>query len=75
MLETQVPAGMRPLPHARKSHSCTAYFDSCALALAASQSALLISRNPCPLHEFWPLHELLALLQADCPLQELTPAH
>jgi hypothetical protein len=27
------------------------------------------------LQEFWPLQALLALLQAECPLQELTPAH
>src|SRR6185437_14730451 len=45
-----------------------------AFALAASHSALLISRNPLPLQEFWPLQALLALLQADWPLQALTPA-
>src|ERR1700722_14992879 len=44
-------------------------------ALAASQSAFVISMNPLPLQEFWPLQALLALLQADWPLQELTPLH
>jgi hypothetical protein len=28
-----------------------------------------------PLQEFWPLQALLALLQADWPLQEFTPSH
>jgi hypothetical protein len=28
-----------------------------------------------PLQEFWPLQELLAVLQAEWPLQELTPSH
>src|SRR3984957_640531 len=46
-----------------------------ALAFAASQSALVISTKPLPLQEFWPLQELLALLQADWPLQEFTPVH
>jgi hypothetical protein len=36
---------------------------------------LVISTKPLPLHEFWPLQELLALLQADWPLQEFTPVH
>ncbi len=36
-----------------------------ALALAASHSALVISRKPLPLQEFWPLQALLALLQAE----------
>jgi hypothetical protein len=27
------------------------------------------------LQEFWPLHELLAVLQAEWPLQEFTPSH
>src|SRR5580704_9719846 len=44
-----------------------AYLASFAFAFAAAQSALLIST------EFWPLQELLALLQADWPLQEFTP--
>jgi hypothetical protein len=43
------------------------------LALAASHSFCVISTKPLPLQEFWPLHELLADLQEDCPLQELTP--
>ena len=43
-------------------------------AFAASQSALVISMKPLPLQEFWPLQELLALLQADWPLQEFTPS-
>jgi hypothetical protein len=46
-----------------------------ALAFAASQSAWVIILNPVPLQEFWPLQELLALLQADWPLQEFTPEH
>src|SRR5258708_10308023 len=57
-------------PEARPAHS--SYF---ALAFAASHSALLISRNPLPLQEFWPLQALLALLHAECPLQEFTPSH
>jgi hypothetical protein len=43
------------------------------LAFAASHSFWVISTNPLPLHEFWPLQELLADLQDDCPLHELTP--
>ncbi|MBV9698177.1 MAG: hypothetical protein JO005_14730 [Gammaproteobacteria bacterium] len=31
--------------------------------------------NPLPLQEFWPLQALLALLHAECPLQEFTPSH
>src|SRR5437773_4188413 len=46
-----------------------------ALAFAASHSALVSSRYPLPLQEFWPLQALLALLHAECPLQELTPSH
>src|ERR1700730_9239335 len=46
-----------------------------AFAFAASHSALVISRYPLPLQEFWPLQALLALLHAECPLQELTPSH
>src|ERR1700748_314805 len=46
-----------------------------ALALAASHLAWVISTKPLPLQEVWPLQELLALLQADLPLQELTPSH
>src|SRR5579862_1587396 len=46
-----------------------------ALALAASHSAWVIIMNPLPLQEFWPLQALLALLQAECPLQEFTPWH
>lgn len=38
-------------------------------------STLLCSIQPCPLQAFNPLHELLALLQALWPLQELMPAH
>jgi hypothetical protein len=34
-------------------------------SFAAAHSFLLISRKPWPLQEFWPLHALLALLQAD----------
>src|SRR5260370_32494250 len=59
----------RALEHARPG---TAYL---AFAFAASHSALVISRNPLPLQEFWPLQALLALLHAECPLQELTPSH
>ena len=36
-----------------------------AFALAASHSALVISRKPLPLQEFCPLQALLALLQAE----------
>jgi hypothetical protein len=36
---------------------------------------MLISRNPFPLHEFSPLQLLRAVLQALCPLHELTPVH
>jgi hypothetical protein len=43
------------------------------LAFAASHSFWVISTNPLPLQEFCPLHELLADLQEDWPLQELTP--
>src|SRR5215469_2765037 len=46
-----------------------------ALALAASHCAWVISRNPFPLQEFWPLQALFALLHAECPLHELTPSH
>src|SRR5689334_24416234 len=46
-----------------------------ALAFAASHLAWVISTKPLPLQEFCPLQELLALLQADLPLQELTPSH
>ena len=42
-------------------------------AFAASHSACVISMNPLPLQEFWPLQALLALLQAEWPLQEFTP--
>ena len=42
--------------------------------MAASQSALVISENPWPLQEFWPLQALCALLHAEVPLQELTPS-
>src|SRR6516162_3420731 len=52
---------------------CWVYF--AAFALAASHCALVISRKPLPLQEFWPLQELLADLQAECPLQEFTPSH
>jgi hypothetical protein len=31
--------------------------------------------KPLPLHEFWPLHELVAVLQVPWPLQEFTPKH
>src|SRR5262245_4094718 len=47
----------------------------CAFALAASHSALVISRKPAPLQAFWPLQEFLAVLQADWPLQAFTPSH
>src|SRR5215213_683998 len=43
-------------------------------SLAASHSAWVISRNPMPLQEFWPLHALFAVLQADEPLHEFTPS-
>src|ERR1700748_2947424 len=46
-----------------------------ALALAASHFAWVISTKPLPLQEFWPLQELLAVLQAEWPLQEFTPSH
>ena len=46
-----------------------------ALAFAASHLAWVISTKPLPLQEFCPLQELFALLQADLPLQELTPSH
>jgi hypothetical protein len=49
--------------------------DQFFLALAASHCFWVSSLNPWPLHEFWPLQELLADLQADCPLQALTPVH
>jgi hypothetical protein len=39
---------------------------------AAADSA---GRNPWPLQEFWPLHALLAVLQALWPLQALIPMH
>jgi hypothetical protein len=38
-------------------------------------SALLISRNPFPLHEFKPLQLLVAVLQELSPLHELAPMH
>jgi hypothetical protein len=38
-------------------------------------SALLISRNPFPLHEFNPLQLLVAVLHELCPLHELAPIH
>jgi hypothetical protein len=47
-----------------------------ALALAASQSALLlVIVKPCPLQEFWPLQLLCADLHEDMPLQEFAPSH
>jgi hypothetical protein len=33
------------------------------------------SLHPRPLHEFWPLQEEVAVLQALVPLQELIPPH
>ena len=51
----------------------TSRSDQFFFAWAASQSFWVSSLNPWPLQEFWPLQELLADLQADCPLQELTP--
>src|SRR5947199_10162883 len=59
-------------PGGQRARPTTTYF---ALAFAASHSAFVISRNPLPLQEFWPLQALLALLHAECPLQELTPSH
>src|ERR1700761_3238516 len=56
-------------------HPSTGWSYLPALALAASHLAWVISTKPWPLQEFWPLQELLALLQADLPLQELTPSH
>src|SRR5207253_11107242 len=59
-------------PGGQRARPATPHF---ALAFAASHSALVISRYPLPLQEFWPLQALLALLHAECPLQELTPSH
>src|SRR5438105_13645356 len=59
-------------PGGQRARPTTTHF---ALAFAASHSALVISRYPLPLQEFWPLQALLALLHAECPLQELTPSH
>src|SRR5437763_16124009 len=59
-------------PGGQRARPTTTHF---ALAFAASHSAFVISRNPLPLQEFWPLQALLALLHAECPLQELTPSH
>ena len=42
---------------------------------ASSHWALLISRNPCPLHALRPLQLLLAVLQELWPLHELAPIH
>ena len=49
--------------------------DQFFLALAASHCFWVSSLNPWPLQEFWPLQELFADLQADWPLQALTPVH
>src|SRR5262249_32254077 len=38
-------------------------------------ASLAVSIQPSPLHEFWPLQEERAVLQALVPLQELTPLH
>ncbi len=42
---------------------------------ASHAAADLAGRNPWPLQEFWPLHALLAVLQAPLPLQALIPMH
>src|ERR1700756_4618938 len=34
-----------------------------------------VSVSPCPLHPFWPLQSLLALLQPPWPLHSLMPSH
>jgi hypothetical protein len=44
------------------------------LALAASHSALDMYVQPLPLQLFCPLQALLAVWQADLPLQEFTPS-
>src|SRR5262249_22568148 len=44
-------------------------------ALAASHSAWLSFTQPWPLQAFWPLQALLAVWQADWPLQPFTPSH
>jgi hypothetical protein len=43
--------------------------------LATHSEALAASYQPWPLHEFFPLHEDEAVLQALVPLHEFTPAH
>jgi hypothetical protein len=45
------------------------------LAFAASQSALDIDVQPCPLQLFWPLQLFFADLHSEVPLQEFTPVH
>jgi hypothetical protein len=42
---------------------------------ASHAAADFAGSHPWPLQEFWPLHALLAVLQALVPLQELIPMH
>jgi hypothetical protein len=75
-LAPEAPGGS---PHergiTRAAMAIRSEIDQFFLALAASHCFWVSSLNPWPLHEFWPLQELLADLQADCPLQTLTPVH
>jgi hypothetical protein len=41
----------------------------------AQLAASVVSVQPCPLHEFCPLHDDDAVLQALVPLQEFAPLH
>jgi hypothetical protein len=45
------------------------------LAIAASQSVFVSCKKPLPLQLFCPWQALVAVLQAEVPLQELTPSH
>ena len=58
-----------------RSINRTSGSDQFFFAFSAAHSFWVSSLNPWPLQEFWPLQELVVDLQADCPLQELTPAH
>src|SRR5579883_1631109 len=66
-------SGRPSVPPAVRSRKSNRYITLPPLALHSSD--VLDSVQPWPLQAFWPLHELVALLQALWPLQALTPPH
>ncbi|HEY1588743.1 MAG TPA: hypothetical protein VGG00_03335, partial [Rhodanobacter sp.] len=61
---------MKDFP-ARTGKPLPAYQEALLAAWAAVQSAWVFCMvKPWPLHEFWPLHELVACLHAPWPLQD-----